>query len=132
MIKLCYSAEHRALHEKGGPPSRVARPSMTSAALLNRHARCLRCILLRQRQGQHAVLELGLGLGGVHRLRQLERTGIRLMTALAVEHRAAVLLLGLAFGLGTDRDPRAVDFDGDVLLLGTRQFGMHLVVAVML
>src|SRR5206468_12337540 len=81
---------------------------------------------------EHAVRVLGAGASLVDFLAQPESARYRAEVALAVQHAFAVFFIALGARLGSDRHFVAVDVDLDVFLLDSRQFGDHLVFAVVL
>src|SRR5690606_29392120 len=116
------------------PPTRSPGRSSTRATRrrrsADRQALGRRRDLLRQRQREHAVVELRDGLRLVHFGAQREAARHRAVVALAAQHAFAVLLLGLALDFRADRHAIAVDLDVDVFLFHARHLGLDDVLAV--
>src|SRR3989449_4269326 len=90
------------------------------------------CLLLRQRQLEHAVVVLGLGLRLVQFLRQREAARDLAERTLGVEHALVLRDFLLPLDISGQRYLRAVDGDLDVFLPDARDLGGDYVGAVFL
>src|SRR5882762_2596657 len=111
----------------GRPCGTLLRQGLLDADLLARG-----CLLLRQRQLEHAVVVLGLGLRLVHFLRQREAARDLAERALGVEHALVLRDFLLPLDVSGQRYLRAVDGDLDVFLADARDLGGDNVGAVFL
>src|SRR5258706_6121167 len=108
------------------------RPLILQKTLLDRDLFALGSSFLGQRQLEHAVAELGLGLGFVDFLRQREAARHLAEYALGVQHALVLGSFLLLLHFGGERDLRAVDRYADVVLLYTGQLRRDLVGPVLL
>src|SRR5258706_850264 len=91
------------------------RPLILQKTLLDRDLFALGGSLLGQRQLEHAVAELGLGLGFVDFLRQREAARHLAEHALGMQHTLVLGNFLLLLHFATDRDLRAVGLYVDVV-----------------
>src|SRR5688572_32653314 len=95
---------------------------MLQKNLLDRDLLALRRRLLRQRELEHAVAELGFGLGLVHFLRQREAARHLAVDALGVQHTLVLRDFLLALHLGAVRDRKSTRLNSSLSQISNAVF----------